>query len=181
MKEKSQNTIAIRTRKCIKIALLELMKEKLFNEITIKEIVIQADISRQTFYRHFQSKEEVLEEYLEQLYEEYLKLINELEEKNLYHISLTYFTYWKEKSALLEILKKSKCEQIGFESYYTFMNQALDITKSQLNIHNEVDIQYTKSFLIGGFFSIKNQWMKNDYLNSPEELATLVTNLLCKK
>lgn len=44
-------------------SLLELMKEKSFSDITITEIAEKAQLDRRTFYRHFQSKKDILDRY----------------------------------------------------------------------------------------------------------------------
>lgn len=91
---------------------------------------------------------------------------------------LTYFSYWKKQSAFLNLLKKSKCEYIVFENYNVIMNKTLDVIINQFNDQNEDEFQYTKAFLVGGFFNMKYLWMNNNYLKSPEELAELINNSL---
>lgn len=52
----TQNPIALRSREWLTNALLELMKDKPFHEISISEIAEKADLSRRTFYRFFLPK-----------------------------------------------------------------------------------------------------------------------------
>ena len=62
-----------RTRKWIGDALVRLLEEKSFAEISITDITRQADIARVTFYQHFDSKEAVLlalaSDFFEHLYQ----------------------------------------------------------------------------------------------------------------
>jgi len=51
-----------KTRNALMDSLLSLMQEKDFRDISVTDIVETADINRGTFYRHFQYKEELLEE-----------------------------------------------------------------------------------------------------------------------
>ena len=55
------------TAKMITQATLELMKQYPFSEITVTMICQEADVSRQTFYRKFKDKKEVIENYFTQL------------------------------------------------------------------------------------------------------------------
>ena len=48
-------------------ALLELMEEKSYAQITVSEIVKRADVSRRTFYRLYGEKDEVLRCYFNKL------------------------------------------------------------------------------------------------------------------
>ncbi len=54
-----------RTRRLLGEALLELVQEQSFDAITIRDITERADIGYATFFRHYDSKEELLAEQLE--------------------------------------------------------------------------------------------------------------------
>ena len=54
-----------RTRNLLGNALLELVQEKKFEQITIQDITDRADLNRATFYLHYGSKEELLANSLE--------------------------------------------------------------------------------------------------------------------
>ncbi len=63
MMEKSTEDLRIRkTKKAIKDALIDLMSEKKFSKITVSELSARAMINRKTFYRHYESTEDVLTE-----------------------------------------------------------------------------------------------------------------------
>lgn len=49
------------------------MEEKDYDKITVKEMTKKADLDRSTFYRNFNSKEDVLYLYFNNLAEEYTK------------------------------------------------------------------------------------------------------------
>lgn len=49
-----------RTRRRLKRALLELLAEKRYDEITVRDLCARADVGRSTFYGHYGSKEELL-------------------------------------------------------------------------------------------------------------------------
>ena len=49
-----------RTRKLLHEALVELIAEKDYDDITVQEITARADIGHRTFYRHYADKDELL-------------------------------------------------------------------------------------------------------------------------
>lgn len=53
----------VRTKRSLKKALLTLLKEKKFKDITVTDIVSYAGVNRGSFYNHFQNKEELLDDY----------------------------------------------------------------------------------------------------------------------
>ena len=58
-----------RTRKQLQQAFIELTVEKGFTELTIRDITERAMVNRSTFYRHYQDKYDLLEHYINDMYE----------------------------------------------------------------------------------------------------------------
>ena len=57
-----------KTREAIFKAFTTLLSKKHFNQITVGEIIEQADVGRATFYAHFETKEFLLKELCEELF-----------------------------------------------------------------------------------------------------------------
>ena len=60
----SDNPIARQSQRWIIQALLNLMEKMEYDKITVTEICRNADLDRRTFYRNFDSKNDVLEAYI---------------------------------------------------------------------------------------------------------------------
>lgn len=58
-------------RECIVSALLKLIYEKPLTTITISELTKRAGVSRMTFYRNYESKEDVFSSHIDDIFEEY--------------------------------------------------------------------------------------------------------------
>jgi AcrR family transcriptional regulator len=56
-----------KTRKFLQEALIELVEEKGYDSITVREILDRADVGRSTFYAHFQDKDDLLNSILDRL------------------------------------------------------------------------------------------------------------------
>ena len=57
-----------KTREAIFNAFTMLLSKKNFNQITVGEIIQQADVGRATFYSHFETKDFLLKEFCEELF-----------------------------------------------------------------------------------------------------------------
>lgn len=60
--EKKTDRRIERTRMSIRNAVMQLIIEKDFGQITVKELAERADINRKTFYMHYTSVQDVIEE-----------------------------------------------------------------------------------------------------------------------
>lgn len=58
-----------RVRKSIEEAIFTLMESKSFSEITVSDIVKKAKVARASYYRNFNSKEEIIQSYIKRLCE----------------------------------------------------------------------------------------------------------------
>jgi AcrR family transcriptional regulator len=58
-----------KTREAIFSALIELLSEKTFSQITVEEIIRRADVGRATFYAHFETKDFLLKALCEELFD----------------------------------------------------------------------------------------------------------------
>lgn len=90
--EKHLDPRFLRTRKLIKDALKDLVIEKNFKDITIKEITQRATVNRATFYYHFFDKYDLLERVLsEDLLQSVLKDLTSHEELTSESLTTIFF------------------------------------------------------------------------------------------
>ena len=62
-----------KTRKLLQDALIELVAEKSYETVSIREILERANVGRSTFYAHFQDKDQLLHSILDRLNELFLQ------------------------------------------------------------------------------------------------------------
>ena len=97
-----ENRNVRKSKKAIQKAFAELLSEKNdINKITVKEIVERADISKSTFYSHYEDIYSVSEEFEDEI----TSLLNSLLEDYLKSHTLDYPTYIKK---LIELLKRNE-------------------------------------------------------------------------
>src|SRR5699024_1390636 len=76
------------TKECIETALLVLMKDKDFKDISITDIVKRAGVSRSAYYRNYSSKEDILNKHLKTVIQ---MIMNSLDFKNYHHNDLNFW------------------------------------------------------------------------------------------
>ncbi|MCI7554754.1 MAG: TetR/AcrR family transcriptional regulator [Tenericutes bacterium] len=65
MKEEKKDLRIVKTKNALYLALVDLMKDKTFEEIKVSEICNKALVNRSTFYAHFDDKYEFLVDFLD--------------------------------------------------------------------------------------------------------------------
>ena len=85
MGQKAEYRSAIRSRRMIREAYTQLLKEKDLSRITVTDIVKQADLNRATFYAHYPDVRGVTEEIENEIIEKMLEVLKEFRFTNFFH------------------------------------------------------------------------------------------------
>src|SRR5258706_11652701 len=107
-----------RTRKWLQDALIELMKEKPFQDIQITELTARAQVSRPAFYLHFLSKEDLLLSHVDVIFDEFhAEISRETARGNIdrKRFSLMLFQYWERYAETLRMVIQAENPDILLE------------------------------------------------------------------
>lgn len=163
--------IAERSKQRLVEALLSIMKQYDFKDITVTQIVQEAELSRKTFYRLFSKKNEILMLFFEGLFEECLTQIKQNEIHHYWEVVQLYFDFWETKKELLELLRKNHLLSLLFECSYEHSQAIFQCVRS-----NETAIQFSRqlpyllAYAVGGMHSMLIKWIENDMTVPSSEL-----------
>lgn len=151
-------------------ALLILMENKNYTDITVGEIVDKAGVNRSTYYRHFEKKEDVIQFFLDQISKDILEWDKATESTFEEHLINVYKHYYKHKKQIMAIYKNNL--SILF----------LDILKKDLGADTysseQVSTQFDIAFHIGGTFNHFLLWFSRDMADAPEDMAAYTLAVL---
>jgi AcrR family transcriptional regulator len=167
------NPSAIRSQKWIRDSLLQLLEERPYNKITIKEITERGDLARQTFYQLFNSKEEILEYHLDHLFHEYLIEIQNLEVATTAELARLYFVFFNNNEKLINQLIENDLINILNKKFYSYLSEIHIVLK-----HTQNHSEYASAFISSGLVGILVYWFKQNKEMPIEELAFLVSDIL---
>ena len=159
-------------RECIVTALVHLSKQKPFSNITISELTEKAGVSRMTYYRNYHSKEEVFQQYINEVFDQYRQEAQLLhkgnnfgEYQNILHCFQYFETYNEFISCLLQIdmghMILSALTDYVMETYYTKKEPSRKL-------------YYTLIAYAGALFGVYMAWVADGMKETPEELANLL-------
>ncbi|OCT16412.1 hypothetical protein A8709_03000 [Paenibacillus pectinilyticus] len=176
----------IRSKKVFNDTLVTLLKKKDFSKITVSEIIRTSDLNRSTFYQHYNSKEDLLKEAMENEVEGIKQALYEpfqnsnsvvLEADRLSLIRVFEYIYQNKKffstvlssSLAIDFLKKIHEELI----YHGHHNLTYSFNPAS-TVNVDLYIQYGMSALIG----LIANWIGNDFPYTPEELSKELSKII---
>lgn len=181
-----------KTKVLIKNTFIDLLKEKSFNDITVKNITDALDINRGTFYLHYEDKYQLLEEIEMEIINHIKKIMEDgtegviennilLENKKMLLNTLTgVYRYIKEVSYIFGILIGPNGD-IAFQwRLKSLIESVLHKNLEKLNLADTISYKYVTVIASSAQLGIIQKWIKSDFKESPEELADFMSNLINK-
>lgn len=169
-----------RTRRLLGEALLELVQEQSFDEITIRDITERADIGYATFFRHYDSKEELLAEQLEHIIKEIEDLAGEQQGDYFRREGSLLYEHALENELLYRGL-------LGGEVNVRVIRQLRDALIKVIKPHIEGHIEEEEIFIpldiVVNHVAISSLemmawWLENDMPYPPVEMGTYYERLI---
>ena len=151
-------------KKQITIALLGLLKEKSISDISISELTQRAQIGRVSFYRNYQTKEDILKEESDRLIKEWGHLYETNPESSPETLFPSLFDFYREHKEFYTILYQAGMASVMLETIL----DAIQITGEMANLE-----AYVKSFWAYGIYGWMIEWIKRGMPESGSELLFL--------
>jgi len=175
-KRKDDNIQVKQSKQWMTDALLLLMEKKPYGQITIKDIAARADLDRRTFYRHFSSKEDVLDEYLGSLILPHLESVRRKGRQTEQEMIVYDFEFLYSHINLLRLLKRQNLFGYIMSRYSYYVKRSLEINgTAQGGTSPE---RFRIAFKTGGFLNIAQQWLEDDPVKTPEEMSEIIQRIL---
>jgi len=169
-----ENTMTLNKtiRESLALALIRLLQKKDFSEITVSEIVKTAGVSRSSFYRNFESKEQLLLRYLYDLYADFFgsgEVLAQIPEYNgMQDFLLPRFRFIKDHHDLFLVLRKHNLLYYAFEQLENDLIHLLTGYDSSLP-------DYCRAMFSGSCAGIIRMWIDHDFRESEEEMIQFFT------
>lgn len=173
---KENQRVAI-TKRLIKESLLILLEKKHISKISISELCQKAEINRTTFYRHYETPGDVLQEIaLDQIgtFSEHSALENHMDNLKEFVAQLCEFLY--QRKDIVKIFIRNYTEP-DFMRISQMLSQRFLGSRTVLYKGKAVDhdtLQLFNAFFSTGMYALISQWLTKDITKTPEEIADLI-------
>lgn len=162
---KQKNKTALQSQHMIADALFSLMKRKSFHQISITEICEEAAIGRKTFYRNFETKEDVIDFKLDLLLDEYRKsLISMSYRQNLHH----HFEFIKKNAGYFTTLYQNGISSFANEKFSALLPETMPVWSE-----NPIEQEYRSAYIISGIEAIQRVWISRGCIESIDDVVDI--------
>ena len=145
-------------------ALLKLMAQKNYDDITITEIAKTAGVNRMTYYRNYVTKDDILKKYSEDLSQELTQFIKEAKVKDEKGFLRCLFLFVKGQDTYVQTLIRNHKESLILD----VINQ--NIGQLQLNPQDLIVVRY----YAGGTYNVLLSWCKDSYRDNIDSIVSAI-------
>lgn len=170
------------THMLLKDALYRLVETRPVQDITIKELCYEAQINRTTFYTHFGSVKDLIENLEGEAWVELLLLLKRGEKDvayfnnqifyDVYHIAIKYHQLF------LLLLNKNADPHFVEKVYNLGRNVFRSSLKRSKTHKDDTKMEYYYISVLNAFIGILRLWLNNGMKESPEEMAEITKSII---
>ncbi|CAM5200388.1 TetR family transcriptional regulator OS=Ureibacillus acetophenoni OX=614649 GN=SAMN05877842_11483 PE=4 SV=1 [Ureibacillus acetophenoni] len=177
-----------KSKQALKEAVLTLMKSTDFTNITITDIVQLADLNRGTFYKHYETKEEIFDEIIEDViadltdsYREPYKSIEVFDLNKLAPSSIKVFNHVEKYKNFYNLILHSN-KLAGFQHKICNVLKELAL-KDLIDLHknSSIDSEIQASYHAYAIFGMIVEWVNSDFKYSADFMANQLFHLIMVK
>lgn len=175
MDGKTDRRIA-KSQMAIQNAFQEMLLERGFDTITVKDITDKANISRKTFYLHYVDKYDLLNTIVNNEMKELGRICEEKRDKGFVEGTVIWFQYFERRKPFFAAL-------FATESTILFRHRLLDFMMNQLSIRLEnvsprKNTGFLQKFLGMAVLGVIESYVLNQFDMGTREIAEQVAELL---
>jgi AcrR family transcriptional regulator len=182
MSLKSKDPRVIRTKSLIIQALVKLTDETPYKKIKIQDITQAAEIARQTFYLHYKSKDAVLVDYIDGVFDNFY---HEIEQHIIASpepgdiIAWHLFNQWQQHADFAKLIIAADVEHLVIKSFRNYITRVMGlyIRNHAMPLHDPEALGFIVDYLAGASWMVLQRWVASDFNYPLEKLAKLYSEL----
>ncbi len=162
----------------MKEGLLRLLKKKHINKISVSELCQEAQINRTTFYRYYQTPQDILQEIALDYVKEFSDQAGsakKAEDIKAYVMQLCIFLH--DRADMVKLFMRNDTG-VDFSRIFQMLSEEFLGARTVLYRGRAVDdatLRLMNTFFSSGIYALIRQWLMEDISKTPEEIADLLS------
>jgi AcrR family transcriptional regulator len=163
----------LRTRRMIDEAMMSLLEEKPFSEISVTELCEKADINRNTFYSHYEKPAEVLAHLEGKIIEEISDVLSDSDVSE--DVTEKVLIVLESNQRMTKILLSDYAESDFSEKIFSLArNRAHSIAEKRSSRLSAAYQDMLSCFTIAGGAAVVRRWAENGFRESSKDIAGFI-------
>ncbi|QFG00476.1 TetR/AcrR family transcriptional regulator [Psychrobacillus glaciei] len=174
----------VKTKEALHQSLLEILKEKALETISVSEICRRARVNRGTFYLHYAQVEDLFEEYFKEImedlaisYEEPYRHVSILKSSSLNPATIRIFHHIEKYKPFYKIVFSKNAPLTYYYLLFEEINELLNKDKG-MKSEEEFDMNVYCAYQANAILGIIIQWYKEDFQQSADYLNQQLVKIL---
>lgn len=185
MGEKKEYRSSIRSRKLIRQAFYETLKEKSFEKITVTDIVKKADINRSTFYAHYPDVMGLIDEIQEEILDYTQRFMGEIDFSDFFENPKPYLQnivkLVEENNELYRLLMTSAMAAKQLDQLkYILIERTIKTLNPPDMFHSAFEREFAVRFFMGGIVDVYTQWLNGVIDCTLDELTDELSKMVLR-
>ncbi|MBZ2204416.1 MAG: TetR/AcrR family transcriptional regulator [Lentilactobacillus hilgardii] len=170
-----------KTKTSIQEALIQFLQKKPLNKISVAEIVHEADISRSTFYLHYDDLYDLYDQlnnhFLDGLFESFETYYPTMQTESYFELAQRLINYIDKNKTLFSIFIKENTVSVVNRLSNIFVDKVMQFEKI-----NKDDLQgyYEIVWSVRGMMGIVIEWTQHDMKPDKDDFIEIVRSILDK-
>jgi AcrR family transcriptional regulator len=171
------NPTALKSQQWLTQTLLELMEEKPYVDISIMDICKKADLSRQTFYNYFESKDDLFRYLLRSTYDKKLNSLTEIPSSD--EAISAFVSVVRENPRMVNAIVKNNMGNLVSDEIFNAITHFLN--RFIPNFEHQPDFAYHVVLLSGALTHFMLYYARNNEQLSEKEMTKILETFLSGK
>lgn len=169
-----------RTQHQLGRALVELVQEKRFDDITVQEVIDRADVGRSTFYTHFRDKEDLFQKDWEKFLDFLAQQIKWDQAGKGAFMPVTFlFSHLQDAQTFYRGLVRSRKTEALMKSGSEYLSKKLEeALRTRPGSNPSVPASILASYLTTQLFGLLTWWLENRMPYSPKRMDEIFHELV---
>jgi AcrR family transcriptional regulator len=171
-----------RTRQLLRSALLSLLKEKRYQEISVQDIIERADVARSTFYMHYVDKDDLLTGgqgvFAENLGEQLTAHAGE--NHTSIFSSRAWFYHIQAQVPILKVIAKDSAMELAMKTLRGIIHRSFE---EGMQTHSQIEkasmpLPLIVDYLTDTLMTLLTWWFKDGMRYTPEQMDEMFQQLV---
>jgi len=158
---------------CIRDGFFKLLIKKPIDKISITEIAKISGVSRMFFYRHYENKDQIIIQYINDTFQEYISRVDKKFNTNMDYSYEVLFDYFRTHKINVQILIDQGLAYHFINLFTNYLRQYDEIYGIVPNFEDAY-LDYYYNYKSGAIFSLLRKWFSNGLKESNKEMVKII-------